>query len=81
MNQDGVVDATDAGVIDNDAANFATGNVNTDLNGDEAVDASDISIADNNVYNLVTAVFPSKPGPVNLMLRKIKSALMRIQLY
>jgi len=72
VNQDGVVDATDAGVIDNDATSFVTGNVNTDLTGDEVVDASDISIADNNTYSLVTTVFPSKPGPVNLMLEKNK---------
>ena len=58
VNQDGVVDATDAGAIDNDAFSFITGYVNTDLTGDDVVDASDAAIADNNAFNFVTAITP-----------------------
>ena len=58
VNQDGVVDASDLGLIDNDAFNFVTGYVQTDITGDEVVDASDSSIADNNAFNFVTAITP-----------------------
>jgi len=58
VNQDGIVDATDAGAIDNDAFNFVTGYVNTDLTGDEVIDASDASIVDNNAFNFVSAITP-----------------------
>ena len=58
VNQDGVIDASDNGSIDNDAANFATGYLSTDLNGDEVIDASDAAIADNNAANFVSAITP-----------------------
>ncbi len=57
-NQDGVVDGTDAGLIDNDAFNFASGYIPTDLNYDDIVDATDASLADNNAYNFVGLVRP-----------------------
>ena len=58
VNQDGVIDATDAGAVDNDAANFETGYLPTDLNGDEVIDASDAALVDNNAANFVSAVVP-----------------------
>ena len=58
VNQDGVVDATDAGAIDNAAFNFATGYVSTDITGDELVDASDAAIVDNNASNFVSRITP-----------------------
>jgi len=58
VNQDGVVDATDAGAIDNDAFNFVTGYVNTDITGDDLVDATDAAIADNNAANFVGKIVP-----------------------
>lgn len=58
VNQDGIVDASDNGAIDNDAANFETGYVDSDITGDNFVDASDAAIADNNSANFVSAVFP-----------------------
>ena len=58
VNQDGTVDATDAGAIDNDAFNFISGYVNTDITGDDNVDATDAAIADNNAYNFVGKVTP-----------------------
>jgi len=58
VNQDGVIDGTDAGLIDNDAFNFGSGYISTDLNYDDIVDATDASLADNNAYNFVGSVRP-----------------------
>lgn len=58
VNQDGAIDGSDAGIIDNDASNFVSGNVVTDLNGDYIVDGSDVSIVDNNASNFVTKIVP-----------------------
>lgn len=58
VNQDGVVDGSDAGLIDNDAFNFVSGYVVTDLNYDDIVDASDASLADNNAFNFVGTIRP-----------------------
>ncbi|MDQ3021755.1 MAG: right-handed parallel beta-helix repeat-containing protein [Bacteroidota bacterium] len=58
VNQDEVVDVTDAGLIDNDAFNFVTGYVPTDLNCDMVVDVTDAAFADNNGFNFVAVVKP-----------------------
>ncbi len=58
VNQDGAVDATDVSSIDNDAANFVSGYVVTDLTGDNFVDGTDFAIGDNNAANFVSAVTP-----------------------
>ncbi|MEO6695111.1 MAG: dockerin type I domain-containing protein, partial [Ignavibacteria bacterium] len=58
VNQDGVIDGSDAALIDNDAANFATGYRVTDLNGDQVIDGSDASIVDNNAANFVSKITP-----------------------
>lgn len=58
VNKDGTVDATDLSSIDNDAFNFVSGYVVTDLTGDGFVDATDYSIADNNATNFVGAIVP-----------------------
>ena len=58
VNQDGAIDGSDAGIIDNDASNFVSGNVVTDLNGDYIVDGSDVSIVDNNASNFVSKIVP-----------------------
>jgi len=58
VNQDGVVDGTDAALVDNDAFNFVTGYVVTDVNGDEVVDGSDAAIVDNNAFNFVGKITP-----------------------
>ncbi|MBX7043539.1 MAG: fibronectin type III domain-containing protein [Ignavibacteria bacterium] len=57
-NQDGTVDGADISLIDNDAFNFVSGYVPTDLNGDDSVDGSDISFADNNAFNFVGVLRP-----------------------
>ncbi|MDQ3021428.1 MAG: hypothetical protein M3R36_12795 [Bacteroidota bacterium] len=58
INQDGVVDVTDASLVDNDSYNFVSGYVYTDLNGDNTVDLSDAAIADNNAFNFVSKITP-----------------------
>jgi len=58
VNQDGIVEGADGLLIDNDAANFESGYLQTDLNGDEIIDGSDAVIADNNAANFVSAVTP-----------------------
>jgi hypothetical protein len=58
VNQDGTVDGSDAGLIDNDAFGFVSGYVSTDLNYDDIVDATDASLADNNAYNFVGVIRP-----------------------
>ncbi|MEO6695282.1 MAG: LamG-like jellyroll fold domain-containing protein [Ignavibacteria bacterium] len=57
-NQDGIVDATDLAMIDNDAYNFSKGYLKSDLTGDNVVDASDAAIADNNAANFVSKITP-----------------------
>ena len=57
-NQDGVIDATDLGLIDNDAFSFVSGYVSTDCNGDNVIDLTDAGIADNNANNFVQVIKP-----------------------
>ena len=58
VNQDGVVDGSDASAIDNDAFNFVGGYVVSDVNGDEIVDGSDAAVVDNNAGNFVSMIIP-----------------------
>jgi hypothetical protein len=58
VNQDGTVDGTDVSTIDNDASNFDSGYVVTDLTGDDFVDGTDFAIADNNTANFVSMTRP-----------------------
>jgi len=57
-NQDGIVDATDYALVDNDAYNFKEGYLKTDMNGDNVIDASDAVVVDNNTYNFVAKITP-----------------------
>ncbi|MBX7043166.1 MAG: exo-alpha-sialidase [Ignavibacteria bacterium] len=58
VNSDGIIDVTDASLISNDAANFVSGNVLTDLTGDNFVDISDYAIADFGSKNYITVITP-----------------------
>jgi len=58
VNQDEVIDATDNSLVDNDANNFVTGYVSTDLTGDNIVDGNDLAITDNNAFNFITVIKP-----------------------
>ncbi len=58
VNQDEVIDLTDIVSVFNDAGNFVTGYVNTDLTGNMIVDLTDITIAYNNSANFVHLIRP-----------------------
>ena len=58
VNQDAVVDVSDIVVIYNDAGNFVSGYVSTDLTGNMFVDISDVVIAYNNSNNSVQLIRP-----------------------
>ena len=58
VTQDGVIDGSDLGMIDNDAFNFVSGYVIADLNGDNFVDATDLAINDNNAFQFVIVKRP-----------------------
>ena len=58
VTQDEVVDGNDGALIDNDAAAFATGYLNTDLNCDSVVDGVDAAYAENNAANFVSVIKP-----------------------
>lgn len=57
-NRDEAVDISDLLLIDNDASQFLTGYLITDVNGDRFVDVSDVAIADNNAANFVGRITP-----------------------
>jgi hypothetical protein len=58
VNQDDIIDGTDTQLIDNDAAAFLSGYVNTDVNGDDFVDGTDASITGNNADAFISAITP-----------------------
>lgn len=58
VDQDGVIDASDLSLVDNDVINGVSGYVNTDVTGDNYVDAQDVSQIDNNSLNFVGVVIP-----------------------
>lgn len=58
VTQEGIIDGSDLSAIDNDAANFVTGYVATDIDGNYFVDASDASITDNNAAEFIQLIRP-----------------------
>ncbi len=71
VNQDGIVDSTDLMLISDDAYNFTSGYVNSDITGDNFVDLNDMVICDDNNFNGVISKFPtlqllSKPIEVDI---------------
>ena len=58
VNQDGLVEATDLSMVDNESANFSTGYIPEDVTGDGIVDGSDGLITGNNAANFVSSVTP-----------------------
>ncbi|MDQ3021245.1 MAG: hypothetical protein M3R36_11860 [Bacteroidota bacterium] len=58
VNQDGAIDVSDLGLIDNDVFNFNSGYIAADVNGDGFVDLADLEIADNNVLNFIVLQRP-----------------------
>ncbi len=60
VDQNGVVNATDISLVDNDVFNFVTGYVNSDVTGDDVTNAIDLGLVDNNAFNFVGKQVP--PG-------------------
>ncbi len=58
VNQDGFIDLSDLLAILNDAGNFITGYVNTDLDADNIIELKDVLIAYNNSVNSVSVMTP-----------------------
>ncbi|MBK9333501.1 MAG: hypothetical protein IPM96_14145 [Ignavibacteria bacterium] len=58
INQDGVIDGSDQGIVDNDIFNFASGYIPSDLNGDLIVDAADAVFTENNGVNFISIIRP-----------------------
>ena len=58
VNDDQFVDGTDYLAIDEDAANYVSGNVITDLTGDEFVDGEDLGIVHENTMEYVQTLLP-----------------------
>lgn len=54
----GSIDGTDVAQVGNDAANFLTGYVESDLDGNYFVDASDFVIVDNNASQFISKIVP-----------------------
>ncbi len=59
LNNDGIVDASDLSISDNEAFNGASGYVISDVNGDRFVDASDLSLIDNNAARSIMKITPN----------------------
>ncbi len=58
VNQDGVVDVSDAISVYNDAGSFVTGYKNTDVDGNNIVDVSDLLITYNNSVLFISKITP-----------------------
>ncbi|MBK6536282.1 MAG: hypothetical protein IPG09_00435 [Ignavibacteria bacterium] len=59
INQDGIVNASDLSMVDNDSEAGLPGRfLISDVNGDNIVDATDVSLVDNNAFNSVTVIRP-----------------------
>lgn len=58
VNTDGIVDAFDQSIADNDAFTVSTGYLPSDVNGDGITDASDLSLIDNGAFNFVQKIVP-----------------------
>ncbi|MEO8664608.1 MAG: hypothetical protein ABI462_03850, partial [Ignavibacteria bacterium] len=57
-NKDGFVNLSDIILTSNDAANFVTGYINTDMTGDNAANLADILLTYNNSNNFVKKITP-----------------------
>ncbi|MDZ4710951.1 MAG: hypothetical protein SGI89_01340 [bacterium] len=74
VNSDGSVDITDVVSIYNDAVNFSSGYLATDLTGDETVDVTDLLIGYNNSTNFVSKVTP-ETSPADIIMQKERSGV------
>ncbi len=58
VNQDGVVNAIDQSIVDDDVFGYSTGYIASDINNDGATDAVDLSFIENNTINFVSKITP-----------------------
>ena len=58
VNQDRIIDGSDATLIDNDAELFKSGYINTDLSGNNYADVQDLVIIESNLTKFVTEIQP-----------------------
>ena len=58
VNQDGVVDGSDMGYVENDAASASSGYLFDDCNGDGLIDSSDMGIIENNAAMAIGIATP-----------------------
>ncbi len=72
VDQDGIVDASDVSIVDNDAFVGLGGYVRSDVTGDNFVDAQDQSLADNNSAVSVTKIVPPGAGPLTAINPEVK---------
>ncbi|MBK6536477.1 MAG: proprotein convertase P-domain-containing protein [Ignavibacteria bacterium] len=72
VDQDGIVDASDVSIVDNDAFVGLGGYVRSDVTGDNFVDAQDQSLADNNSAVSVTKIVPPGAGPLTVINPELK---------
>ena len=79
VNQDGLVDSGDLGLIDNDYTNYLYGpGLVTDINGDGVVDSGDLLICDNNYSNYISVTKPFG-APTKHITRQVESPKKKIQ--
>ena len=72
VDQDGIVDASDVSIVDNDAFVGLGGYVRADVTGDNFVDAQDQSLVDNNSAVSVTRIVPPGAGPLTVINQEVK---------
>ncbi len=58
VNQNGIIDLQDLGLIENAITNFTSGYSANDINGDNFVDLTDAQITDNYVNDFITVIKP-----------------------
>jgi hypothetical protein len=79
VNQDGIVDSGDLGLIDNDYSNYLIGYLVTDVNGDGLVDSGDMSQCDNNYSLYIHVAKPTSLPIVESIIHEVKFEKRRIK--
>lgn len=74
VNQDGTIDGSDLGMVENGAAVFEFGYNNGDISGDGATDGADLSLIEN---NSTLFLFYARPYQQRMILRRIFSKFKR----
>jgi hypothetical protein len=75
--QDGLIDANDMAVVDNDAFNYLSGWEVTDLNGDLLIDLNDMALIDNNAGNYIQLIRP--PDAPDKLVKKYYQMQLKVK--